>query len=741
MSTTVLMVKIKNFFGRPCKDLDFVLNNLFQMLRLVFVTGIVLTTTAAQSEEQNAFNTRVYVTPPRGIVGETLTLECEGFLDLSASDYFIPGMKYEGTKRLSMFRRLWNGSTIEVAEMTADYKNPHLLDSDFQDARVWSFYHKMRVQQLKVVLPDVGCQFTGAYWCESAIWVNGGIVQHKSQPREFTIHDCDTKDMIRTGVYPILALDPRLMSLTKVGATLKLKCSLDINRPIHKERISRYAITFYGEVIASMTTKNKITFSDRYTARKVKVKGKATSYPPYLEVTLKDLRCTDLGSFRCTVWALDEFHDVVTVSDHKELLHTDNRDLKSLALQCPLHVDKSPNVLKPHLPFTLTCSAVVGLTSVRAIPNVESITMRRSTLEVKDVVVATMNETGSTALTGVPGETAHGIILSAYVVSLRYSVPHAGCHHVGVYWCSVVMDNKTREGPRNFIGFPCHSSKLNGSGGGSNDGPGGGSTERPGRDVDGPGGGSNDGPGGGSNDGPGGGSTERPGRDLDGSGGGSKNDSEGPRKVLELRLSVDMVSEAETKNVLEIQCVVPASDIKQLDKAEVYLNNQEIISTEGGRVMTARDSFYKEESTRTEITLRHLPTGAWVGLDITITPFTCHLAGLFLCKLQVTTKDNKTLLLNGTKWNTLPLPENLKEINTQKFSNTVNCSGVLEPPYNAFKLLHRDTSGSWVEKSNILSKRTSLDRISNCWLKGYEIFTLKNSQDKTWKCATHFQKS
>lgn len=50
-----------------------------------------------------------------------------------------------------------------------------------------------------------------------------------------------------------------------------------------------------------------------------------------------------------------------------------------------------------------------------------------------------------------------------------------------------------------------------------------------------------------------------------------------------------MVSEAETKNVLEIQCVVPASDIKQLDKAEVYLNNQEIISTEGGRVMTARD--------------------------------------------------------------------------------------------------------------------------------------------------------
>lgn len=65
-------------------------------------------------------------------------------------------------------------------------------------------------------------------------------------------------------------------------------------------------------------------------------------------------------------------------------------------------------------------------------------------------------------------------------------------------------------------------------------------------------------------------------------------------------------------------------------------------------------SFYKEESTRTEITLRHLPTGAWVGLDITITPFTCHLAGLFLCKLQVTTKDNKTLLLNGTKWNTLP---------------------------------------------------------------------------------------
>lgn len=89
----------------------------------------------------------------------------------------------------------------------------------------------------------------------------------------------------------------------------------------------------------------------------------------------------------------------------------------------------------------------------------------------------------------------------------------------------------------------------------------------------------------------------------------------------------------------------------------------------------------------------------------------------------------------------LPVPENLKEINTQKFSNTVNCSGVLEPPYNAFKLLHRDTSGSWVEKSNILSKRTSLDRISNCWLKGYEIFTLKNSQDKTWKCATHFQKS
>ncbi|PVD24077.1 hypothetical protein C0Q70_14547 [Pomacea canaliculata] len=589
--------------------------------------------------------------------------------------------------------------------MTADYKNPHLLDSDFQDARVWSFYHKMRVQQLKVVLPDVGCQFTGAYWCESAIWVNGGIVQHKSQPREFTIHDCDTKDMIRTGVYPILALDPRLMSLTKVGATLKLKCSLDINRPIHKERISRYAITFYGEVIASMTTKNKITFSDRYTARKVKVKGKATSYPPYLEVTLKDLRCTDLGSFRCTVWALDEFHDVVTVSDHKELLHTDNRDLKSLALQCPLHVDKSPNVLKPHLPFTLTCSAVVGLTSVRAIPNVESITMRRSTLEVKDVVVATMNETGSTALTGVPGETAHGIILSAYVVSLRYSVPHAGCHHVGVYWCSVVMDNKTREGPRNFIGFPYGSGggsndgpgggsterpgrDVDGSGGGSNDGPGGGSTERPGRDVDGPGGGSNDGPGGGSNDGPGGGSTERPGRDLDGSGGGSKNDSEGPRKENGFKLS-----------------------------------------------------FYKEESTRTEITLRHLPTGAWVGLDITITPFTCHLAGLFLCKLQVTTKDNKTLLLNGTKWNTLPLPENLKEINTQKFSNTVNCSGVLEPPYNAFKLLHRDTSGSWVEKSNILSKRTSLDRISNCWLKGYEIFTLKNSQDKTWKCATHFQKS
>lgn len=66
-----------------------------------------------------------------------------------------------------------------------------------------------------------------------------------------------------SAVYPILALDPRLMSLTKVGATLKLKCSLDINRPIHKERISRYAITFYGEVIASMTTKNKITFSDR----------------------------------------------------------------------------------------------------------------------------------------------------------------------------------------------------------------------------------------------------------------------------------------------------------------------------------------------------------------------------------------------------------------------------------------------------------------------------------------------
>lgn len=59
--------------------------------------------------------------------------------------------------------------------------------------------------------------------------------------------------------------------------------------------------------------------------------------------------------------------------------------------------------------------------------------------------------------------------------------------------------------------------------------------------------------------------------------------------VLELMLSVDMVSEAETKNVLEIQCVVPASDIKQLDKAEVYLNNQEIITTEGGRVMTARD--------------------------------------------------------------------------------------------------------------------------------------------------------
>lgn len=78
------------------------------------------------------------------------------------------------------------------------------------------------------------------------------------------------------------------------------------------------------------------------------------------------------------------------------LVCSDNRDLKSLALQCPLHVDKSPNVLKPHLPFTLTCSAVVGLTSVRAIPNVESITMRRSTLEVKDVVVATMNETGKT---------------------------------------------------------------------------------------------------------------------------------------------------------------------------------------------------------------------------------------------------------------------------------------------------------------------------------------------------------
>lgn len=59
--------------------------------------------------------------------------------------------------------------------------------------------------------------------------------------------------------------------------------------------------------------------------------------------------------------------------------------------------------------------------------------------------------------------------------------------------------------------------------------------------------------------------------------------------VLELMLSVDMVSEAETKNALEIQCVVPASDIKQLDKAEVYLNNQEIISTKGDRVMTARD--------------------------------------------------------------------------------------------------------------------------------------------------------
>lgn len=58
----------------------------------------------------------------------------------------------------------------------------------------------------------------------------------------------------------------------------------------------------------------------------MKVKGKATSYPPYLEVTLKDLRCTDLGSFRCTVWATDEFHDVVTVSDHKELLHTGQHD-------------------------------------------------------------------------------------------------------------------------------------------------------------------------------------------------------------------------------------------------------------------------------------------------------------------------------------------------------------------------------------------------------------------------------
>lgn len=45
-STTVLMVKITNFFFcRPYKDLDFVLNNLFQMLRLVFVTGILLTTT------------------------------------------------------------------------------------------------------------------------------------------------------------------------------------------------------------------------------------------------------------------------------------------------------------------------------------------------------------------------------------------------------------------------------------------------------------------------------------------------------------------------------------------------------------------------------------------------------------------------------------------------------------------------------------------------------------------------